>query len=289
MMMNKETFYDHASRVGLPIPETFPIRTREQAEEVAHEVTYPCILKPPLRLRRWSRHTKDKGFVARSPSELLEHYDRSRDWTEALIAQRLIPGGDSNHFTCNCYIDRSGEPQVVFTSRKLRQWPPKTGQACLAEEVENDVVVRETLRAYASVEYCGLGYLEMKQDAVTGEYLIIEPNVGRPTGRSALAEAAGVELLYTMYCDASGLPLPENRTQRSRGIKWIHVLRDLQAAHHHWRRGELTCREWWRSVKGPKVCAVFSWRDPRPLCRAVVGAIGAVRAGRERDIAGTGG
>ena len=289
MMMNKATFYEHAERTGLPIPETFLIRTREQAQEVASRVTYPCILKPPLRLRTWSRYTKVKGFIAESPSELLDHYDRSRDWTEALIAQRLIPGGDRDHYTCNCYIDRSGEPQVVFTTRKLRQWPPKIGQACLAEEVRNDVVTRETLRVYGSVEYRGLGYLEMKQDATSGEYFIIEPNVGRPTGRSALAEAAGVELLYTMYCDALGLPLPHNRQQKYQGMKWIHLLRDLQAAYFHWRRRELTWREWLRSVMGPKATAVFSWTDPRPFFSAIFGAAATSRSGRERETIKRGG
>ena len=50
--------------------------------------------------------------------------------------------------------------------------------------------------------------MEMKCDERSGKYFIVEPNIGRPTGGSATSEAAEVELLYTMYCDAIGRDLP---------------------------------------------------------------------------------
>jgi predicted ATP-grasp superfamily ATP-dependent carboligase len=107
----------------------------------------------------------------------------------------------------------------------------------------------------------------MKQDARSGRYLIIEPNIGRPTGRSATAEISGVELLYTMYCDAIGWPLPANLEQTYHGAKWIYLRHDLQSAFYRWRKGELTLKEWRRSWHGLKTDAVFSWRDPLPfLC-----------------------
>lgn len=118
----------------------------------------------------------------------------------------------------------------------------------------------------------GIGYLEAKRDAASGEYFIIEPNVGRPTGRSAIAEAGGVELLYTMYCDAVGLPLPRARFQTYGSARWIHLRKDFQAAFYYWRHGELSLRDWFRSWRGKKAYAIFSWRDPRPF----VGDLGKV-------------
>ena len=122
------------------------------------------------------------------------------------------------------------------------------------------------MRLFRSVNYRGLGYLEMKRDRRTGEYFIIEPNIGRPTGRSAIAEASGVELLYTMYCDALGWPLPAARQQKYEGVKWIHLRKDLQSSFRYWWRGELTLRQWWRSLRGKKVFALGSWNDPAPFC-----------------------
>ena len=281
-MMDKASFYTHAQETGLPIPPTFVLHSREDAKSAAGQLTYPVIIKPPYRLREWAKHTKLKGIVAKSPDAFLAHYEHMADWAETLIVQQLVLGGDSSHYTCNCYFNRDGEPLVSFTTQKLRQWRPKTGQACLSQEVLNDIVVAETLRVYAGVPYRGLGYLEMKRDERSGDYFIIEPNIGRPTGRAATAEAAGVELLMTMYCDAVGLPLPTQREQKGTGVKWMHLLRDLQAAFYHWRRGELTLKAWWQSIKGPKVFAITSLRDPGPILAAIARALPVLASPRER-------
>lgn len=284
LLMDKAAFYRYAREKGLPIPPTYFLYSQEEAEEIADQVRYPCILKPPFRLREWSRHTKEKAFIVTDRDSLLATYERVSPWADGLILQHLIPGKDTDHYTCNCYFGTDGEPLVTFTSRKLRQWPPRTGQACLSEEVAAQEVVDTTVRVYQGLDHRGLGYLEMKQDSETAEYLIIEPNVGRPTGRAAQAEAAGVELLYTMYADAAGLPLPSNRQQTYRGVKWVHLLRDTQASVHHLLRGELALRDWWRSLRGPKVFAILSWRDPLASISAVVSPLRkALRRARSRS------
>ncbi len=123
----------------------------------------------------------------------------------------------------------------------------------------------------------------MKHDARSGVPLIIEPNIGRPTGRSAIAEAGGVELLYTMYCDALGWPLPAAREQRYTGARWIYLRHDAQSAFYYWRRGELGLAEWARSWRGPKTFAVWTLRDPKPfvgdLTRTLGKSLGPARRG----------
>ena len=150
-------------------------------------------------------------------------------------------------------------------TQKIRQWPPKTGQACLGVEKENDTVLQETLNLFENIQYYGLAYLEMKKNDSNGHYYMIEANIGRPTGRSATAEASGIDLLYTMYCDALGRSLPQNRVQKYKGTKWVHLRRDLQSSIYHIRNKELKISDWLKSYKGPKAYALFSWRDPKPF------------------------
>lgn len=280
MMMDKARFYEFAMSRGFPLVPTYMLDSAEAVQRAAAELAYPAILKPSLRLREWSKYTREKAFIVGSAQDLIDHYERMRTWTDVLIAQEFIPGPESNHFTTNCYFGEDGEALVTFTTRKIRQWPPGTGQACLSEEAENQTVVKETLRVFGSVPYRGLAYLEMKRDERTGAYYIIEPNIGRPTGRSASAEAAGVELIYTMYCDALGLDLPTSRFQTFRNVKWIHLMRDLQASVHHMRRGELTVGDWWRSVRGRRAYAIASWRDPLPFLAALLRVVPTIRSTR---------
>lgn len=282
VLMNKVAFYTYAQQEGLPIPETFFLYGRDDVDHAAKNITFPCILKPSSRTGAWLKHTKKKGFKVSNPEELMALYDHYAGWSDALVAQAWVPGPDTNLYSCNCYFDVASEPLVTFVARKLRQWPPETGTSCLGEECRNDRVLQETISMFTNLEYHGLAYLEMKRDEHSGEYYIIEPNVGRPTGRSAIAEAGGVELLYTMYCDAVGWPLPDNRKQSYRGVKWVHLLRDFQSALYYWRQGDLTIKGWWASLAGRRVEALFSWRDPRPFLCALKNAIPVYLSRRER-------
>lgn len=265
MLMDKVRFCMYAQEHGLPVPKMFLLYNRQDAEAAADALNYPCILKPPMKTPGWEANSKEKVYKAMSREEFLAVYDRCSNWADVLMVQEWVEGKDSDLYSCNVYFNAQSEPLVTFVARKLRQWPPETGTSCLGEEVRNDVVLEETIRLFKSVNYRGLGYVEMKRDERTGQHYIIEPNIGRPTGRSAIAEAGGVELVYTMYCDAAGLPLPGPYVQQYTGVKWIYLRRDFQSALHYWRRGELTLRDWWRSVRGRKAYAIFSWSDPVPF------------------------
>lgn len=265
MLIDKVEFYEFAVQHDLPIPPTFILRTRQDAKAASEKLDYPAVLKPPHRTEGWVQFTAAKAFRVSNPDELLRLYDNARQHVDTLIAQKWIAGTDENLFSCNCYYASNGNPLVSFTARKIRQWPPEIGISSLGVECRNDEVVRLTHLLFQSVPYRGLAYLEVKLDSLDGEHYIVEPNIGRPTGRSAISEAGGVELLYTMYRDALGLPLPENRQQQFRGVKWIFLRHDFQSAVYYWLQGELSFRAWLRSLRGPKTFAIFSWRDPLPF------------------------
>ena len=282
MLMDKISFVMFAQEQGLAIPRTFFIRNRADAEEAARELSYPCILKPPMKTPTWEQNTKEKVFKIDSADEFLRLYDRCAGWAELLMAQEWVEGSDANLYSCNCYFNADSEPLVTFIARKIRQWPPEIGTSCLGEEVRNDEVLEESIRLFRSVGYHGLGYVELKQDERSGKQYIIEPNIGRPTGRSAIAEAGGVELVYTMYCDALQWPLPENRTQQYKGVKWIHMRRDFQSALFYYRRGDLSLGEWLRSWRGKKGYAIFAWNDLAPFWNDWKRAIGLAFSGRSK-------
>jgi len=275
MLVDKETFYAFAQREGLPVPATRILRSHDDVAAAARELQFPCILKPAVKTLRWKSQSKAKAYRVSSATELATLYQRLSPWTASLVVQEWIEGGDTEHYTCNCYFSRASEPLASVTTRKLRQWPPTGGEGCLSVECSNEVVRDETVRLFQKVNHRGLGYLEMKRDTRTGRYLIIEPNIGRPTGRSASAEAAGVELLLTKYRDALGWPLPAESELRTPSVKWIHYRRDFQAAASQWWRGDLTLQNWIASLRGPKVDALFSWRDPLPFLADLARAAGA--------------
>lgn len=282
MLMGKESFYSYALENGFLVPKTFVLHSREDAERASREIDYPCVIKPTLRSTRWNEETTLKGFKVTDAAELLRIYKQVEQWSETLIVQYWIEGSDAALYSCNCYFDREGKLVASFMAKKIRQWPPQAGSSCLGEECRNDALLSESIRIFDAVGYRGLGYVESKYDARTGKYYFIEANLGRPTGRSAIAEAGGVDMLYAMYCDAIGLPLPANLVQRYGGVKWLDYRHDLQAAIYYWRRGELSLREWWQSWQGPKAHAYFSWSDPMPFLWDIWHAVQVMMSRQER-------
>jgi len=264
MLLDKARFAEHARAAGLAIPDTVVLRTRDDAVGAAGSLSFPAVLKPATKTATWRGHTSAKALPVADGDELLAVYDRVQEWSDVLLAQGWVDGGEDHLYSCNAYFDAAGEPLVTFVARKLRQWPPEVGTSASGEECRNDEVLEQTLRTFGGVGFHGLAYLELKQDARTGRTLIIEPNVGRPTGRSAIAERAGVELVYTAYCDAAGLPVPRT-PQRYVGAKWVDVRRDLQAAYVGHRNGSLTVRDWAASLRGPRAHAIWSASDPLPF------------------------
>jgi len=274
LLMDKVRFADHAKMHGLAAPRTEVLRSRADAEKAAEVLSWPSVVKPPVKADAWLAHTSAKGIPVASPDELLEVYDRVAGWAPVLLAQEWVDGPEDALFSCNAYFDATGTPLVTFVARKLRQWPPQVGTSASGEECRNDEVLEETLRVFGSVGFHGLAYLEMKRDSRTGAMAIIEPNVGRPTGRSAIAEGGGVELVYTAYCDSAGLPLPAARTQKYVGTTWLDVRRDVQAAVVGIRAGELTPGQWLSSLRGPRTHAIWSARDPRPFVTDIANVVG---------------
>lgn len=281
-LMDKARMYRHAMAHDLPIPPTHILGPGEGVEALAPTLDYPVAVKPAYRSSEWTAHTTEKAFRVEDPAALVALFARIRSWADELIVQRWIDGEVSDLYSCNCYFGVDGTVLATFVAKKLRQWPPETGQSSLGVECRNDAVLAGSLALLGSVDYHGLGYVEMKRDSRTGDHYIVEPNIGRPTGRSAIAEIGGVELLHTMYCDATGLPLPEARTQHYGTAKWIHFRRDLQSAVVAMRNGDLGVGEWLRSLRGVRHDAVFAWRDPVPFVFDVVETVRAL-LGRRRS------
>jgi D-aspartate ligase len=274
MLMDKVRFAEYATAAGLPIPATRILRSADDARAAAAELTFPVVLKPSVKSDRWFSATKAKALRIADADDLLSAYERWSAASDVLIAQRWIEGGESSLVSVNLYLDRTCTARVVFVARKLRQWPPDTGTSSLGEEVRDDAVREIAIRMFEDVGFKGLAYLEMKIDSRTGERLIVEPNIGRPTGRSAIAEQGGVELVYSAFLDALGEPLPGDTEQRYTGARWIYWRHDLQAAAVQMMAGRLTPAAWWRSVRGPKWEAVFDPGDPRPFVIDILDSVG---------------
>ncbi|MGH3671780.1 MAG: hypothetical protein ACRDSH_14275, partial [Pseudonocardiaceae bacterium] len=113
--------------------------------------------------------------------------------------------------------------------------------------------------------HVGFGSLEVRRSTRDGRMLITEPTVGRPDLQTALAAAAGVNLVDMAYRDALRMPAPPSRP--SREAIWIHETafpRSVLVAARHRRLDGHTLLAALRTRRTP-TGAFFSDRDLLPL------------------------
>lgn len=277
VLMDKARFAGFAVEHGFRVPNTHTLTSHDDAVVASDQIDYPCIVKPTVRTPDWNRRTTIKAFTVDGRNELVELYDRFCDLSPTMLAQEWIPGPDTENYTCNVYFDGPSSPVLTHVSRKLRQWPIGTGQGCSSTSSPDRRISDLTVRFFSSLDFRGLGYLEVKRHAMTGEEVLIEPNIGRPTGRSAAADADGVELLHTLYCDAIGAPRPAVTSTGNGEATWIFLRQDVRSALASVRTGDLTLRAWGDSLRGRRIYGLWDRRDPMPFvhdgARLVRGAL----------------
>jgi predicted ATP-grasp superfamily ATP-dependent carboligase len=284
ILANKAVFYRFATQNGFCIPKSYFLQDRSDLEGAIEGLTFPCALKPASsKTPLWLAHTHLKAFKILDVPELRAAVEQHRNYTDILILQDWIEGGDDSLYTSFCYLDAHSNPLVTFTSRKIRQWPPQTGDTSLAEECSNEHVLHETIRLLQSLEFRGLAFIEMKLDRGSGKFFILDPNIGRTAAWMGITEAGGVELLFTMYCDMIGTSLPNERTQTGSGPKWIYLRKDIQSAIYYWFRGKITISQWWQSLRGHKVDALLSLSDFGPFWYDLLNALYMLLEPRERQ------
>lgn len=271
LLIDKVRLYEYLERSGFPVPPTYIVRSEADARETAGRVTYPCIAKPTRLTKNWLDCFKYKAVKIRGAAELRAVCDKGLDAGLVLVVQEWIEGADSNIYQFYFYFDRNGAPVLRHSSRKLRQWPVELGEASLAESCIEDPVPAESVDIFSGLSYRGVVSIEIKIDEKTGRFYIIEPDTGRPNTSVALAEASGLPFLYTMYCDALGLPLPGQTAPRHRRAKWVSLTRDLIASAAYFRRGTLSPGGWASSLRGINTFAVLSLKDPAPFAADIFG------------------
>ncbi len=263
-LLDKARFGELAEANGVRTPRTVTVDVSsdwQHSVKMLAALRAPWVVKPAVKDERWLTGAPNKALRLEGP-ERFEAVRQALGWADSLLVQEWIDGPDSALVTCNCYIDPGGVPEAAVVSAKLRQWPPDVGTASAAVTVTDDAVVETTERLLTAAGFTGFGYVEYKRAG--DELVAIEANVGRPTGRSAMAEAAGVELHYALYADLAGIERDPLGSARP-GVTWLHLRRDLQAAVRSWRRGGESPWSWFRSLRRPRVEAVARLSDPAPF------------------------
>ncbi|MGH3963614.1 MAG: hypothetical protein ACRDRY_10225 [Pseudonocardiaceae bacterium] len=265
-LLDKSVFHEWALANDFPVPHTAIVTNPGQLRATLREMAFPVVFKPVEHTPQWavvSRHYKVHRFDNADDFERLPF--APFDAADRFVVQEWIPGRDSDVYFCLTYRNRNGEELAAQVGRKITQWRIDTGNTALAVTHQDEELHKLTRRLLDTAGHVGFGALEVRRSTRDGRMLITEPTVGRPDLQTALAAAAGVNLVDLAYRDALKLPAPPSRPHRE--AIWIHETAFPRSVLLAARRRRLDVRTLLAALRTRRTPtgAFFADRDPLPL------------------------
>ncbi len=271
--LDKESTYAAVRALGIDAPETVRISEPAGIEKAAATLEFPFAVKPVSSHRFWralgSRPeltamwlARPKGAVVADLAGLDELVGPLVEAGIEMLATEVIVGPDAGYCSYYTYLLEDGEPLFHFTKRKPRQYPIHFGEGSFHVTEWQPEVAELGLAVCRGLGLRGICNVEFKWDERRGALRIVESNP-RLTASDALERKAGLDLPWIAYRRALGQRV-EIPSRFPDGLcQWL-PRRDLKAFRSYRQAGELSTRDWLRSLAHPQSFTVFQADDPVP-------------------------
>jgi D-aspartate ligase len=270
-ILDKDLLYRKCEERGIPIPKTFYVG-EQSPEQIASEITYPCIVKPALQ-REFTNEFGEKVLRANSSEDFLALCKRAGH--HALLAQEIVGAGIDSFYSLCSYIGRDGEAKGLFVGRKLEQYPPDFGTACLVDSRYVEEIVKRGVDILKQFGYHGISEVEFIYDEKSRDFKLLDINT-RVWKWIGLPMHAGIDLPWLAYGDAVFGNVEAAGRQREK-LRWVY-LKDyiaLRRARAGAEEATLTRKDWLDLISGQDessgeiVDAVMSGDDPEPFVQMI--------------------
>jgi D-aspartate ligase len=273
-MLEKDLFNQFARQYNVKIPASIEIMKGETLSvDLFKGLQFPLIIKPKHRDKEWKRIYKtQKAIHASSPEEACSACESIFGTNERLVLQEWVPEPDSNIHFCLTYIASNGEALDAACGIKTHQHPILFENTSSAIPVDNPEIVKETQRIFKEAHIIGFCSVEYKKHALTGQFYVIEPNIGRVNRNILIAMMGKNKVVLKAYCHLAGIPtLPQKRVFD----KYIYVEENLDLKscldYHHYH--SMDWGKYFKLLRSRKVIPMFISRKDPWLSLLVLGSM----------------
>jgi len=201
---DKAALLEVAPRCGIRVPRQFVLASRADAASALAAVNGAVVVKPARSVVDVNGRSVGLSvrFVA-DPSALAETLAQYPDEAYPLLVQERTFGDGVGVFL----LRQQGRTVLQFAHRRLREKPPAGGVSTYREAIElPPALLGPCEQLLDALGYAGPAMIEFKQDAGTGEYVLMEINA-RLWGSLQLAIDAGVDFPSALVEMTLGLPI----------------------------------------------------------------------------------
>ena len=165
------------------------------------QLNFPVVIKPcATEYLLGTQAPRARMLASRAPALVACRATLSK--VPEVIVQEWVDGAESDIYFCLQYRGQDGATIISFTGRKLRCWPPQTGSTarCTSAPEYEEHLERLTTDFFTKVGCVGMCSMEYKKDRRTGQFVMIEPTVGRTDWQEEVAMLNGVNIPFAAYC-----------------------------------------------------------------------------------------
>ena len=205
---DKEALLETARACGIRVPRQHVLASRAEGAPALASISGAVVVKPAKSVVTVNGRSTGLSvrFVA-EPSALAAALSAYPDEAFPLLIQERTFGDGVGIFL----LRDAGVTALTFAHRRLREKPPAGGVSTYREAIAPPpMLVGLCERLLDALGYAGPAMIEFKQDARTGEYVLMEINA-RLWGSLQLAIDAGVDFPVALVEMALGLPITPPR------------------------------------------------------------------------------
>jgi D-aspartate ligase len=258
----KKKFYESLREHGIPHPLTLNTDGTE-VDGLEGKLAPPVFIRPS-QTAIFSKLFRRKGFVAHTVGELRRYLQVAAQHNLEVLIQEIVPGPTSNGYTIKGYLDKRSKPVVLFTLQKIRQSTMFTNPSVIKSIPLWDLAdfMDVVVHYLQLIKYRGLFGAEIKKDAKTGVFKLLEINA-RSMGGNFFPTACGVNNILTAYLDIIGEKAPPVKDYAV-GVYGINFIRDVNILMRLLVKGHLS-HETILPYLRKKFWYTFSMDDPIPF------------------------
>ncbi len=259
-LVDKAQFQALALRLRLPVPAARNAEPWRASPEALLELGFPVVLKPLTRRpHEWAPVAgAAKALWVATMQDLRTVWPRLAAARIPVLAQRPVPGPETQVESYHVYVDARGRVAGEFTGRKLRTAPAVCGDSTALETTDREDVLTLGRDIVRRLGLRGVAKLDFKR-APDGTLHLLEINP-RFTLWNHLGAAAGVNLPALVHADVTGMPRPAAGRARA-GVQWCRPWADIGAA----RASGMSLGAWIRWLARCDVKRALAWDDPLPI------------------------
>jgi predicted ATP-grasp superfamily ATP-dependent carboligase len=266
-LLDKDLFAELARERALPVPRT--LAWEGAGDAIVAQAPGPVIMKPRVKLDWYASHVRERLFGDSKARVFESGSQAAGDAAVAMFHDRVtfqeyVAGDDTSLWSFHGVADEKGAILDCFVGRKIRTYPPLTGESAFIELDEDAELTRIGADVAAAIPLRGPFKMDFKKDAVSGRWYLLEINA-RFNLWHYLGAVNGINLVRTAYDYLLEGVRPVTPSVYATTYRWLSFELDLAAFRALRRSGELGAAEWLASLAFSRnACNYFSWRDPGP-------------------------